>query len=76
MYEHDATETAYKNGYEKGYAAALAAIGYAKKLSAEEPVQVTLTMMCSRCRCLLLEHDHVCPGCGAIFAENKNASEV
>ena len=38
----------------------------AKKVRAEAH-QVTMTMKCGRCGAYVLEQDHVCGGCGALF---------
>ena len=32
-----------------------------------EAHQVTMTMKCGRCGAYVLEYDHLCPGCGAMF---------
>ena len=32
-----------------------------------EAHQVTMTMKCGRCGAYVLEQDHLCPGCGAMF---------
>ena len=67
MKVHDATENSYKNGYKQGYADAKAEIKYANKVRAKEPNHVVMTMQCDNCGAYVLEQDHVCAGCGAIF---------
>ena len=76
MTERDATELAYKNGYEKGYQDGLSARGvseivYAKTILTDEVVSVMLTVLCSRCKCHMMPTDNVCPGCGAIMRKSK-----
>lgn len=39
---------------------------YVKRVRAEAH-QVTMTMKCGRCGAYVLEQDHLCPGCGAMF---------
>lgn len=39
---------------------------YADMIPAEAH-QVTMTMKCGRCGAYVLEQDHVCGGCGALF---------
>ena len=39
---------------------------YIHKVRAEAH-QATMTMKCGRCGAYVLEQDHACPGCGAMF---------